>query len=1131
MRTLNWGRAKFKLGNQQVVELTFAVVDSLPWPCVLGLPFFFDTQVVADFPSAVLTNSKGDIPLTTQPNRRATICAASAATINATSNEEVLPYPYSEPKLKEISIVPNVKNPEEIVEEVCSVGEFPVVKEDLRRLLLEYQDLWVSDKPAQCTVIRHVIELLHERPVVERPRHHCEEHRKIIREQTEKMLQDKVIRPSFSAFATEPVLVRKKDGPWRVCMDYRKLNEQTAVDKYPLPRIADLLRTIKGATVFSAIDLRAGYWNIPMEEQSKPYTAFRGINGLYEYEVMPFGLKNAPATFQRAMDVIFKDLIVQGTLRVYLDDILISAATGEEHLRVLEEVFRRLQRFGLRVNLPKSFFLRRFVDYLGHRVGAGKLQPQERKVAAIRKIRPPRNASELRHLLGVLSYYRQYIPKFANCTAPLTHLLKKGVPFKWTEKHTKAQQDLINQLADAVLNLPLDNDNFVVETDASDFAAGCILSAQRGETLVPVEFASTTFTDTQRRWPTREKEGYAIVWGLKKLDPYLRGRTFKLYTDHQSLIHMMSAKTGKLARWTSTLAEYNFTLFHKSGISMGHVDLLSRLVQEEDPFLPDRASYHPELSVMPIFIEVEGNDSKRSSVVSKDSKPSNPCFTMANQPEEYVISTPPLTPGLPPTTDPPIPTLSPFPSFATILKAQQQTSPQPTGAQFSIHGPNKVIFYGGKLWIPPELRLRVIAACHLVPPLKHVGRRKTVRLIQATCNWPNLQSDVASYLHSCLICQRLRPRIEELQGQHLPVPPPTALFERVYIDHWGPCHWVNGSPSVLTILDASSRWVECLVVPNQQAKTTAEAFLLQWCCRYGVPSVVFTDKGPAFNEVFHIMANLLGSAHLRSTARHPEGNALVETFHRTLRKHILAYYMCNTTPDLNVAVQFAAYAYRSTIHLGLGDSPAFITFGQDLRPPMEQDWRFLRSSNDSYRCKVMSHIRLQQFERAHALYQFNLHRDAPRRTHHLFEVGDLVLCHLNSKDRLQMARQEGALKVVPHWGLPCRVISVLYKGKTAIVKSLLTSATREVHVQDARFISPPRCPQLRQQWMEVAAKYLQTIGEPPDSFQKHLDEFWTEIQPGSASSLSNTPPAKRSRKGSLVSSIVKFPDENSGVSQ
>lgn len=977
-------------------------------------------------------------------------------------------------------------------------------------------------------MIKHVIELSTPRAVVERPRQHCEAHREVIREETTKMLKDRVIRPSFSDFATEPVLVRKKDGPWRVCMDYRKLNSQTVVDKYPLPRIADLLRSIKDATVFTAIDLRAGYWNIPMEERSKPYTAFRGVDGLYEYEVMPFGLRNAPATFQRAMDAIFKDLIAQGCVRVYLDDILISTTNVEDNLRLVAEVLNRLRKFGLRLNLSKSYFLRRSVNYLGHTLHGGTITPQASKVEAIRKIRSPSNVSELRHLLGVLGYYRQYVPSFSHYTAKLTQLCKKGVRFVWTEEHSEAHQILINQLADSVLNLPLDSDDFVVETDASDVAAGCILSARRGDKLIPIEFASTTFKNAELRWPTREKEGYAIVWALKKLDPYLRGRTFSLYTDHQSLVHMMSAKTGKLARWTTSIAEYNFTLYHKSGSQMAHVDLLSRMVDDEAPFLPDRASYAASASsetyrlsssTEPLSLSYILNHICPESPEAQQPLRWSECHTLdsaptarEDYPERYCISTPPLIPADGSTSyQPNCPAANSFPNFLDILAAQRACQPQPSGSQFTIHGDNRVIFYSGKLWVPPELRNGVIAACHLVPPLKHVGRRKTVRAIKSTCNWPNLQRDVDEYLNSCLVCQRLRPRLEALQGQHLPTPPEATIFERVHVDHWGPCHWVEGSPSVLTIVDATSRWVECIVVKNQQAATTAEAFLLQWCCRYGVPSVVFTDKGSAFKQVFHEMAQLLGTTHLRCTSRHPEGNALVETFHRTLRKHLLGSHLTKTAIDLNQSVQLAAYAYRSTIHLSLGDSPAYITFGQDLRPPIEQDWRFIRTLENRDRCKLLSEIRLQQFERAHALYMLSLQKDAPRRTHHLFELGDLVLCRLDEGDRSEMARFEGARKLVPHWGMPCRVVSVLHKGKTAIVRSLLTSATREVHVQDARFISPPSCPQLRHQWMEMAKIYLERRGIPPSDTSHHLHDLWSELNRSYTTPHPTIPPAKRGR--------------------
>lgn len=443
---------------------------------------------------------------------------------------------------------------------------------------------------------------------------------------------------------------------------------------------------------------------------------------------------------------------------------------------------------------------------------------------------------------------------------------------------------------------------------------------------------------------------------------------------------MSTSQSGKLARWSCRLSEYNFTLHHKSGALMDHVDFFSRFVADDnDYFLGDRMTYLPTVP---------------SSVPCKLQESTIPnCNAISVCP----ISTSATAKVLFPTE---------FPSYQTIIQEQQAYHPKPSGKPFSTF--RGVIYYNHRLWVPPALRSKVISACHITPPFRHIGHKKTQKVILQTCNWPGLYRDVSAFIQGCLACQQLRPRIEQYQGQFLQEPPSTHLFETVHIDHWGPCLWVKGKPLVLTIIDSQARWCECVVVRDAKAETTARAFFENWICRYGVPRTVVSDKGPAFwSEVFANCARQLGFSHLRTTSRHPEGNALIETFHRTLKKNISSIHLENNTIPFTTAVQLAVYSYRSTLHLALGDSPAFLTFGTDLRPPIENDWRFVRNTSEAQRTKVLSEMRLQQLERAHAQYLHLSQLDQKGRTHDRFELGDLVLVSLIEKDRPEYTRKEG----------------------------------------------------------------------------------------------------------------------------
>ena len=473
------------------------------------------------------------------------------------------------------------------VEEVTNATNFDEASlKKLRDLLVQYSDLWKNDNIGQTSVVKHEINLVEQRVVCQKPRRYTEEQRKVMSDEVNSMLEQGVIRPSMSPFASPVVLVKKKTGDWRFCIDYRLLNKNTVKDAYPMPRIDDLLHSVKTSKYFVSLDLRAGYWQVQMRESDIPKTAFRTTNGLYEFTVMPFGLVTAPATFQRLMGTIFGDLHWEGVL-VYLDDILIHSETVEGLLKLLKIVLDRLRASGLTLRLKKCSFGPSEIDYLGYVIGNGVIKPQMRKVEAIRGYPAARNLQELRRLLGLFGYYRCFIPQFSEKAEPITRLLKNNTEFQWGEEQDEALKYLRNSLSGSVLHNLLEEDSIIIETDASDVAIAAILSTLREGKEVPVEFASKTLSDIERNWPTREKEAYAIVWALRKFDEYIRGRKIEVRTDHKSLEWIMEAKKGKIARWAMTLHEFELHVIHRSGVTLAHVDALSRVETDFD-LLEDR---------------------------------------------------------------------------------------------------------------------------------------------------------------------------------------------------------------------------------------------------------------------------------------------------------------------------------------------------------------------------------------------------------------------------------------------------------------------------------------------------------------------------------------------------------------
>ena len=368
----------------------------------------------------------------------------------------------------------------------------------LREIMMEYVDLWEGDRIGQTSVLEHEINTTTTRPVACGPRRYNEEQKKIMAEEVTMMLEQGVIRPSNSPYSSAVVLVRKKTGEWRFCIDFRPLNRTTIRDNHPLPRIDDLLRSVKTSKYFIALDLRAGYWQIRMRKGDINKTAFRTATGLYEFVVMPFGLVNAPATFQRLMELLLGDLHWIGVL-VYLDDILIHGESQERVLELLKEVLARLRKANLRLRLKKCSFGPSQVEYLGFVVGGGELKPIPRKTLALQALLPPTNITELRRILGMFGYYRMFIPNYATVGLPLTRLLQKDAVFKWGEEQKAAIKIWKEELTQHTLKVDLSGD-LVIDTDASDQAIGAILSVKRADgTEAPAEFASKTLTEVEQR--------------------------------------------------------------------------------------------------------------------------------------------------------------------------------------------------------------------------------------------------------------------------------------------------------------------------------------------------------------------------------------------------------------------------------------------------------------------------------------------------------------------------------------------------------------------------------------------------------------------------------------------------------
>ena len=454
----------------------------------------------------------------------------------------------------------------------------PIQHEGLTELMKGFPGL-LSDLPGRTKVVEHHIYVPGVAPIHQKPYRVPYSQREVVRQEIQRMLDSGVITTSVSLWASPIVLVTKKDGTVRFCVDYRKVNQVAKFDAYPMPRVEEVFESIGPANFITTLDLAKGYWQILMAKDSREVTAFNTPYGLFEFVVMPFGLHTAPATFQRLMNELLRGC--QGFAGAYLDDIVIFSCSWEEHLHHLSEVFTVLQNAGLTIKPIKCQFAHGQVHYLGHIIGGGSIRPDPSKVEAVLAYQRPVTKKDVRSFLGLIGYYRKFVPNFADAAAVLVELIKKGRPDKviWARECEIAFDRLKKRMISApVLQVADPSKPFILQTDASDLGLGAVLSQLQSGEEHPVAFASRQLTPAEKKYSVVEKECLAIVWALKHFRMYLFGVQFTIETDHQPLrwLHQMKNTNSRLTRWALAIQPYHFEMKHRPGRLNENADALSK---------------------------------------------------------------------------------------------------------------------------------------------------------------------------------------------------------------------------------------------------------------------------------------------------------------------------------------------------------------------------------------------------------------------------------------------------------------------------------------------------------------------------------------------------------------------------
>ena len=461
-------------------------------------------------------------------------------------------------------------------------------KASLRQLVMEFSDVFSKSEAdiGKTTLLQHQIETGDAPPVRQRPRRIPINLREEVERQKEKMLEEGIVEESSSPWCSPIVLAKKKDGSFRFCVDLRAVNSVTQSLPVPLPRVDESLDSLAGAKFFSTLDMASGYWQVDVAEKDREKTAFSTGQGLHHFRAMPFGLKNAGATFQRLMELVLAGMDSKSCL-VYIDDIIVFGETEREHLKNLEEVFHRIRTAGMKLKPKKCCLARDEVVFLGHKVGRRGVEPDPANVEKVRTWTRPRTANELKSFLGLASYYSRFVSNYSDLVRPIREAAEMKGELEWTDELIKSFENVKTKLTSPpILALPTCKGEFRLATDASNTAVGAVLSETLdGEERV-IAYASKVLSKAERRWPAYDKELWAIVWAVRHFRQYLAATKFTVLTDHKPLknvpksINVDGDATGRRGRWAIELSTYDFVVEYRKGSDNGNADALSRPVTD-----------------------------------------------------------------------------------------------------------------------------------------------------------------------------------------------------------------------------------------------------------------------------------------------------------------------------------------------------------------------------------------------------------------------------------------------------------------------------------------------------------------------------------------------------------------------
>lgn len=774
-----------------------------------------------------------------------------------------------------------------------------------------------------------------------------------IRKHIDEMLDHNIIEPSNSIWHSPVVMVKKRSGEWRFAVDYRKLNKVTVPLSFPLPHLETVFDAIGHAkpSYFSSLDLKSGFWQIKMSEKTKHKAAFITQEGIYEWKRMPFGLMNAPISFQTVMTHVLRGLNFKSCL-VYVDDILVFSKTFEEHLTHLEQIFSRLRDSKLKLNPDKCDFGKSQIKYLGFILSANGVDVDKDRVKAVSEYPIPKTEKEIRSFLGMANYYRKFIPNYSKLASPLTYLLKKDVKFHWSELCQNSFDKIKHSLTSTpVLAYPDTEKSFILTCDASDNAIGYTLSQLDNHKKEHViAYGGKSLTTEERKWSTTDKECYAVLKGIEQYHTYIANNKFTVVTDHKSLVWLMKAKhNGRLERWSLRLQEYNFEVVHRPGKSNVVADALSRRPYEEVN-QPDCSI--PQVSILNTNPPLVTNSQYEPSMVTlyyKDEHATAVNALVADQFQTTVDNSTELTK-----------LQGECPDFSNLIKyLKDQTLPEDQKLHDAIVAESKhysivdgILYHWfqrrckklptemsmiRQVALPTPLRLDALLSYHdSLAGGGHLGIDKVRSSLMQKFYWPKMHKDITEYVRSCERCQRAK------STNHTTKPPMTNMpvvtkFERWHVDILGPITKTNeGFQYILLCVDSHTRWTEAFPLKTMDSREIAGILYNEIFCRYGSPRILVSDRGQNFlSKLVSALCEIFDITRHKTSSYHPQTNSACERQNSVIAQSLRAF--CESAPEKwpkilpSVMMSFR----KSPCTQSTEFSPFYLMFGDDMRLPFD----------------------------------------------------------------------------------------------------------------------------------------------------------------------------------------------------